>query len=93
MRKSFQRLDRAFEILELDPAEPRANSQVGKFYCVEKRDWQRGLEYLKKSSDAELAETARQDWASPTEPKQQSELGDRWWGRADSSPRRERSSW
>ena len=46
-------------------------------------DWDTGLPYLAKGSDADLAEAAKQDLAGPSKPADQVTAGNLWWSLGD----------
>ncbi len=55
--------------------DPDANLALGKFFCLDKGDWDRGLPMLALGSDAKLKELAAKDAASPADAVTQEELG------------------
>ncbi len=84
--KDIQRCRTAYEaLLDLtdkirkDPDNPEANTAVGKYYCLSKRDWDKGLPMLARGSDAELKAAARKDRANPQSADERLAVGDLWW--------------
>jgi hypothetical protein len=67
------------EKLKTDSNDPAANFACGKFYCLFRKDWARGLPMLAKGSDAKLKELAGSDLAGPKEALAQFELAGKWW--------------
>ena len=51
--------------------------EIGKFYCLEMHDWKTGIQYLKESSDQQLALAAQLDATSDMSTWQNA--GDVWW--------------
>jgi hypothetical protein len=52
---------------------------VGRFYCLLKDDWQRGLPLLARSGENPLRDLAIQETADPTMPDEQMKLADGWY--------------
>ncbi len=77
--RAYRDVKRALKQLELLPDSGLANRQIGEYYCLVKGDWRRGLPFLLKSDDAELATIARQESEPPVLPELQVELADAWW--------------
>jgi hypothetical protein len=65
-------LDRA------DAGDEKAIAEVGKYYCLVKGNFDRGLPLLAKSGDAALKALAQRDLARPKEPRQQVDLAEDW---------------
>jgi hypothetical protein len=63
--------------------DPQANLEVGRYYCLVKSEWQKGLPLLARCSDERLCELARQEMATPTAPSDQLQLADGWWTLAE----------
>ena len=71
MRRTVANLD--------DVEDPQANLEVGRYYCLVKADWTRGLPLLAKCNDSALRELAQQEMQSPTIPIDQIQIADGWW--------------
>ncbi len=69
-------------ILAEKPADPDANAAVGKFYCLVKCDWERGLPMLALGSDPALQVPARKELEEITTSAEQVALADVWWNLA-----------
>src|SRR5262249_15233325 len=82
-RTEYEGLRPAAEKLAQTPTDPEANLVVGKFQCLVKGHWSRGLPLLVLGGDARLKELARKDLAAPAEPDGQVEVGDGWWDLAE----------
>jgi hypothetical protein len=65
--------------LASNPDDPNANLVVGRALCFTSGDWDRGLPYLAKASDAAIRALARRDLASPARPKEQAAVADGWY--------------
>jgi hypothetical protein len=76
--KEFQRVKAAEKTLAENPDDPAACAAVGKFLCLMKRDWEKGLPMLAKGNDAALQAAAQKDLAGSA-----MEAGDAWWEIAD----------
>jgi formylglycine-generating enzyme required for sulfatase activity len=72
-----------FKTLQSKPDDPAANAAVGKFACLVKGDWVRGLAQLAKSSDPDLKAIAERELSKPADPAAQAALGDAWAARAE----------
>lgn len=64
--------------LEKDPADPDANFALGRFYCLMKGDWDKGLPFLAIGSDTELKKLAWLELSSPAVPSKQIALAEGW---------------
>jgi WD40 repeat protein/tRNA A-37 threonylcarbamoyl transferase component Bud32 len=91
--KAVRELQAAFEsikaqaiTLKMKPDDPEANLAVGKFQCLVKGDWDKGLPLLAAGSDAGLKELARSDLAKAEDPDAKVKLGDAWWRVAEEGP-------
>jgi hypothetical protein len=73
----------AFAALEEHPDDKAANLALGKFYCLAKGDWPRGLPLLARSGEAQLQALARQEERRPVLPDDRVQLGDAYWLLAD----------
>jgi hypothetical protein len=76
--------------------DPAADLILGKYYCLNRGDWQTGLPYLAKSSDADLKKIAADELAlaeapEPKDANLQLQLADRWQALADAATSREKS--
>lgn len=65
--------------LEKSPDDPAANLTLGRWYCLYKRDWDRGLPLLAKSPDGPFKKLAQQELAVDLTLKPQLDLADGWW--------------
>ena len=75
----------AKEVITSDSDNPTANQVVGWFYVTVKADWKAGLPFLSKSADKQIAETASQDAANPSDIKSCGQLATSWWQQAKAS--------
>jgi len=78
-KDEFDQIAQALAALKDDPESGEANLVVGRWYCLEKGDWEKGIPYLAKASDASLAGPADRDLAGPKEATSQAALADEWW--------------
>jgi len=63
----------------LDKEHPRSCLAVGKYYCVVKGNWKRGLPLLAMGDDAVLAALASDDNDETLQADDQAAIADRWW--------------
>jgi hypothetical protein len=78
-QRAFSQVSRALRALEERPDDPAANGIVGKYYCFVKSQWQRGLPFLTKCADPQLAAVAGVDLANPSLAEERAALADQWW--------------
>jgi hypothetical protein len=60
-----------------------AHLLIGRFFCMERDDWDSGLPHLVRGSDADLSVLARRELAGAVQPADQVALADAWWDLAD----------
>lgn len=65
LHQQWQQVQAALAAAEKNPDDAEANLELGRWYCFEQRDWQKGLPYLAKGSDARLKSLARLELDSP----------------------------
>ena len=53
--------------LKVAPDDPIANLSVGKFHCFVRSDWEKGLAFLARGSDADLKALAASEQAGPSD--------------------------
>jgi len=86
LRTAHQRAAGAIEKLRNDPNNPSLNLIAGRFFCFDKDDWEHGVRYLARGSDAELKQLALLDLKGPSTADDQAALGDRYWQAAARAP-------
>ena len=69
--------------LKEDPSDPTANLEVGKFECLVKGNWERGLSLLTKGSDASLKQLAEKTLAHPDDAQEQFQVANGWWNQGE----------
>lgn len=60
-QKAFGEVEAALAKLKQTPDDPDANLISGRYYCLLRRDWEKGLPYLIKGSDEKLKALAEED--------------------------------
>ena len=83
LRREGERVRPAQETLKSNPSDPSANGTVGRYLCLIKDDWAKGLPLMAKGPDAPLKRIAEQELATPAEPAAQAALGDAWASQSD----------
>jgi hypothetical protein len=78
-QKTAKDRDVLMEKLAEMPDDPKLASEAGSFFCFRDGDWNRGLPYLAKGSDAKLAALAKDDLLSAGDAAAAGRLGDAWW--------------
>ncbi len=89
---AFQQFQEAQDTLKSQPEDTAANLAAGKYLCLTKGQWKRGLPYLVKGNDKGLQRAAQMEApAPPTTAEDQIKLADAWWDLAQSrhAPQRE----
>jgi hypothetical protein len=81
-KAAYEAAEKALAVLETAPANATANLTAGKFYCLVKGDWQKGIPMLALGSDSKLADLARKELAQPASADGQVAMGDGWWDAA-----------
>jgi hypothetical protein len=75
----FALVKSAQESLAKNPADPEANSNLGRWRCLYKGDWAGGLPLLAKGNDEKLTALAEQELKAPTDADEQVKLAETWW--------------
>jgi hypothetical protein len=78
--KTYAAVQEAMKTLEDKPGDPEANLILGKYLCLTKGDWAKGLPMLAKSDDAKWQPLAKKDMDGADTAKDMARLGDAWWG-------------
>jgi hypothetical protein len=80
-----QQVQQAQAALKANPDDARANRLLAFWYCLEQKDWPRGLAHLAKAGDASLKALAdRESTSPPTAQPDQIKLADAWYDLAQS---------
>jgi hypothetical protein len=69
----------ALVALEKDPVDPKANLAVGRYQCLYKGDWEKGLPMLALAGDGTYDVVAKQELVGPKTPDAQVAVADGWW--------------
>jgi hypothetical protein len=79
LKTEYARVQPAVQTLATRPGDASANAAVGKFLCLWKADWTKGLPLLAKGNDSSLQSLAQKETTAPTAPDKQAELAKGWW--------------
>jgi len=79
VRKAHAAIEPQLAKLTEDPDNADANLAVGRFYCLVKGDWERGIPMLALGSDPALAAPAQKELTGVASAEQQVQLADAWW--------------
>jgi len=85
VESAWQELRPALATLTERPEDPEANLKVGRFHCLVRGDWDKGLPLLAKGSDAALRDAAKLDLAGAATLDRQVAAGDAWWVAAENA--------
>ena len=77
--RAFKAIGPAADVLEKNPQEPAASAAVGRFRCVFKGEWEKGLPLLANGNDPQLQALARKDLEAPLDADARTALADGWW--------------
>ena len=79
LKKDYEGFKAAKAKLKSAPKDPEANLVVGKFLCLDKGQWTKGLTNLAQGNDESLKKLAERDLAGAGKTPDQTTLGDAWW--------------
>lgn len=82
----YTAVHRAIEALAKKPEDPAANYTVGRWQCLTKDQWPKGLPLLAKGDNAAWAKAAKQELSAPSKPLEQVSLADVWCKLAEKEP-------
>jgi hypothetical protein len=74
----YAELDASRTRLQADPQDAEANLALGRFYCLMKGEWARGLPMLKAGSDAKLNELAETEAKAESTSSERVPLANAW---------------
>jgi hypothetical protein len=77
--KAYREMKEAEAVLDKKPDDALANLTVGKYYCFQKGDWEKGLPMLALGQDEALKAVAIQEISGVTKADDQVKVGDAWW--------------
>ncbi|HLF94795.1 MAG TPA: protein kinase, partial [Planctomycetota bacterium] len=77
-RAAHRAAQKDLEKLKANPDDPQANLTAGRFLCLAKKDWPRGLEHLLKGSDKTLREAAAREQTAGTDGAKLAEAAEGW---------------
>jgi len=83
---------RALAEMDDDPAEPAANLAAGRYLCLVKGDWVKGVPMLALGSDAALKAVALMELRGADSAEQQAAIGNAWWDAAETRQSAERNT-
>jgi len=82
-KAKFQAMKNALQTLAKSPEDPGSNSQMGQFLCFVKGNWDLGLRFVIKGSDATLKSLAEKELALTALETDRVPLADGWYDLAD----------
>lgn len=78
-RQAYEEAQQAIAALTANESDEEASLVLGKYLCLVKGDWERGLPWLAKSNDPALKDLAARDQAGAMTSDAKVELADSWW--------------
>ena len=81
-REEFQQLGDVQAALRKNLRDPVANSAMGRFLCLAKGDWSRGLPFLSAGDDRKLKALAARDMSNVATATEQADVADAYYDRA-----------
>jgi hypothetical protein len=82
VKSEYDRIEKERNDVAAGRADPATRLVVGKFLCLMKGDWEKGLPLLAGGSEATFNSLGRRELEKPEEPPAQAEIGERWWSAA-----------
>jgi len=76
---AYSEMEKAQVVLESDPTDPAANFTVGRYLCLTKGDWRRGVAMLALAGDTAMKSLAVAELKGPATLDEQVALADGWW--------------
>lgn len=86
--KAYGRVKDSLTTVQTRHDDLRANADAGRFLCLVKNDWDRGLPLLINGDDRDLKALAELEYKKPAAHKEQLALGHLWW---EAAARRDRA--
>jgi WD40 repeat protein len=83
IQRAFSQVQDAAATLRKTPDDPQASLAMGKFLCLLKGDWDKGLPLLAQGSDPAVKALARKEVDAPAGAAEQADVGDGWWDLAE----------
>ena len=90
--QAYAEVAKAEAVLEDNPTDPEANLAVGRYLCLTKGDWEKGIAMLALGSDAHLKALAVKELEGVASAGEQVALGDAWWDLAQTRGGKEKES-
>jgi uncharacterized protein (TIGR03067 family) len=81
--KALAQVKEYADALKKDPNDPKANLEMGKYLCLLRGNWDKGLPLLARGSDEDLKALAKKDLQRPRSSKTQTAVADAWWLRSE----------
>ena len=90
IRREQEKAVRATETLGRTPDDPAANLTVGRYECIYRGRWEKGLPFLARGAHQGMREAAVKDLARPPGAVARVSVGDTWWdlARKENEPAR-----
>lgn len=79
LKKPYEKVKSAKRTLAKKPDDEAANRTVGRFLCLRKGDWDRGLAFLSKCGVDAVEQLAARDLNKPSDALKEAAIGDGWW--------------
>lgn len=79
LEAGYEPVRKALAALTANPNNTAAYLTLGRFYCLVKGDWDKGLPMLASSSDKTLKALAQKEAGNPAAADDQVDLADGWW--------------
>jgi hypothetical protein len=90
LKKEFDAISAYAKTLAERPDDPVSNTHLGRFYCLVKDDWERGLAMLAKGQDSTLKGLADKELSKPEDAGVQRDLCEGWLALAEKEKDRTR---
>ena len=78
-KKDAPTIKEALKTLEKTPGDPAASLIVGKYYCFQREEWEKGIPFLAAGNDAKLKAVAEKEAGGPREAAELLAVADGWY--------------
>lgn len=82
--REFKPASESLDRLQESADDPTVNAAAGRYYCLARAQWARGLPLLTKGDDEPLRKLAAEELLPPDQAASQLALADAWWSYAES---------
>lgn len=78
-RQEHVKVEEAIKRLQTSPGDPESSTIVGRFLCLKRDDWEKGVPCLARASDSDLQSIGKHELAAHMTAEEMADLADEWW--------------